>query len=667
MASLNTLKTKFGFIISGLIAVVLVVFVLNLDQNSFRDQPTQEELAGHTVLTINDTKVSQSEYAQYMQDAAQSPIVEYYRMMYNMNEIDPNIIASLAYENIMFDKFLHPAYQAAGLGYYAEDEAAVRDIFTKQYIANLPNAGEMSAQEIADAINAEWNSMVNFGDIASAITKAKVMNAYAAGKYANSLEINETLRNANLTFDGHYVMLPYSAITCEEATEDEIEAYYKANRQENANYGARTLSYVRFNIAASEADKSNAEAAVMAADAAAKAATDSKSMKDALRSVNGKIANYVAVSSLSEDEAKAIKAGESYGPVLNFNTWTAKYIVSKVSAPESYTFSAITAESNTEAEALVEEIKAVNGNLAELEAGANATTVTIKMTDLNERGAEKFVNAKVGDVFTYNYQNKPTAVVITELGKKDNFVLTANVNYEVVASPETHSEIDAKAKTLMNKAGKTPEAFAAAVQELGTFAIPTIVKRDADPHRTNPVVNGIEGSRNIAIWAYDAKVGDKKTWSAKNVTYVCMITDINEEKYEAKNEMAIKRVLENEKKFNAAKETLTMNSKAEGVKSGKFEGVNFGSDFVGDMSDAVVATAIARSSKVGEPTIVKGNTGVYLFVVDKINNTEAIVNADVEAKRKEINEARKVDIRTNLENYMLDGVKVVDKRGVSEL
>ncbi len=667
MASLNTLKTKFGFIISGLIAVVLVVFVLNLDQNSFRDQPTQEELAGHTVLTIKDAKVSQAEYANYKQEAAQSPIVEYYKMMYRMNEIDPNIIASLAYENIMFDKFLHPAYQAAGLGYYAEDKATLRNIFTKNYIANLPNAGEMSAEEIANAINAEWSSMVSYGDIASMVTKSKALNAYAAGKYANSLEINETLRNANLTFDGHYVMLPYSAISCEEATAEEIEAYYMANRQENPNYGARTLSYVRFNIAASEADKANAEATVMAADAAAKGATGSKAIKEALRSVNGKVATYVAVSSLSEDEAKAIKAGENYGPVLNHDTWTAKYIVSKVTAPESYTFSAITAESNTEAEALVEEIKAANGNLAELEAGANATTATIKMAELNESGAEKFVNAKVGDVFTYNYQNKPTAIVITELGKKDDFVLTANVNYAVVASPETHSEVDAKAKTLMNKAGKTPEAFAAAVQEMGTFAIPTIVKRDADAHRVNPVVNGIEDSRNIAVWAYDAKVGDKKSWSAKNVTYVCMITDINDEKYEVKNEAAIKRVLENEKKFNTAKETLTMDANAEGAKSGKFEGVNFGSDFGGEMSDAVVATAIARSTKVGEPTLVKGNTGVYLFVVDNINNTEAVVNADVDAKRKEINEARKVDIRTNLENYILDGVKVADKRGINEL
>jgi hypothetical protein len=289
------------------------------------------------------------------------------------------------------------------------------------------------------------------------------------------------------------------------------------------------------------------------------------------------------------------------------------------------------------------------------------------MTELNERGAEKFVNAKVGDVFTYNYQNKPAAIVITELGKKDNFVLTANVNLEVVASPETHSEVDAKVKMLMNKAGKTPEAFAAAVQEMGTFAIPTIVKRDADAHRVNPVVTGIEDSRNIAVWAYDAKVGDKKSWSAKNVTYVCMITDINDEKYEAKNEAAIKRTLENQKKFNAVKETLAMDSKVEGIKNGKFEGVSFGSNFAGDVRDMALAGAIARSTKEGEPTIVKGNAGVYLFVVDKINNTEAVVNADVEAKRKEMNEARKAEAGNNFESYMMDDVEVVDNRGAGEL
>jgi hypothetical protein len=32
-----------------------------------------------------------------------------------------------------------------------------------------------------------------------------------------------------------------------------------------------------------------------------------------------------------------------------------------------------------------------------------------------------------------------------------------------------------------------------------------------------------------------------------------------------------------------------------------------------------------------------------------------------------MNEARKAEVERNFENYMMDGIKVVDKRGVGEL
>jgi hypothetical protein len=289
------------------------------------------------------------------------------------------------------------------------------------------------------------------------------------------------------------------------------------------------------------------------------------------------------------------------------------------------------------------------------------------MTELNQANAEKFVNAKVGDVFTYTVNNKPAAIVITELGKKDDFVLTANVNFVVKPSTETYSAATTQAETLMANAGKTPESFAAAVQEMGTFALPTTVVRGTDPRTVRPYVSGVEDSRNIAVWAYDAKVGEKKSWTSKDCAYVCMVTAIDSQKYRAKDEAGIKRSVENNKKFNAVKETLTMDSTAEGLKSGNFEGVSFKSNMVGDFSDVAVASAIARSTNVGVPTIVKGNAGVYLFVIDNINNSDAVVNADVEAKRKEMNEARKADAMRNFETYVMDGVKVVDNRGAGEL
>ena len=669
MASLNTLRTKYGIVLSVGIAVVLAAFILG---DALRNQPGgNQEVKNETVLTINDAKVSQSEYAQYVQAVSESDLAMSYRAY--GQELPADYVAAMAYDNILFDKFLTPAYEAAGLGFLPSDEETMFLEYVDSYIATNPSALTMSREEFETTVANNW-AMIKMqqGDIDKITTSVKASSAYSAGKFTNRLEVNEALRNENLSFDGRYVMVPYSAITGDEtvATEAEIEAYNKAHRVDNVNYGARTLSIVKFDIAASEEDMAAANAVVMEADAAVKAANGNvKDMKSALRGVDGKIGNYVAVSTLSEEEAAAIKAGENYGPVLNGNVWTAKYIVSKVNAPESITVSAIIAESNAAAETLVEDIKGVNGNLAELEAGANATTKTIMMTSLNERNADKVINAKVGDIFTFTIDNKPAAVVVTEVGKKDSFVLTANVNFEVKPSKETVDAINAQAETLMSQAGNDPAKFQEAVEQMGLLhnLEITSVNRGNNPAQVTPTISGMEGTRNIAIWAYDAKVGEKKNWTSNNVIYVAMITNVNNDKYQAANNVTAKREVEKTKKYNAVKETLTMDTTMEGAKSGEFAGVTFNSGSVDNIYDAAFVGAIARSTKVGEPVIVKGINGVYVFVVDNVNNNDAVVSADIEAKRKVMNEGLNATTSSNFMNYMMDGVKIVDKRGVGEL
>jgi hypothetical protein len=353
MASLNTLRTKYGIVLSVVIALVLVAFILG-DQLSMRGK--YQDVQDNTVLTIDGKNIKQSDYYTYSQK-------------YAMEGANPDQNAQLIYQQILFNEYLHPAYQAAGLGFNTVDEEIMYRQYAENFIANTPEALTMTTTELQQAIDSNWNYMKYMygGDLAPMVATDKASMAYSTGKFANKLEVNEELRNSNLTFDGHYVMLPYSVISCEEATAAEIEAYYNAHRVENPNYGARTLSIVRFNIIASEEDKAAVAAAVMEADAAARKANgDAKAIKSALRNVEGKVENYVALSTLTDEEAKAIKAGENYGPVLNGDTWVAKYLVSKVSAPESFTFSAISAESNSEAEKLVEDIKAVNGNLESL-------------------------------------------------------------------------------------------------------------------------------------------------------------------------------------------------------------------------------------------------------------------------------------------------------------
>jgi hypothetical protein len=146
-----------------------------------------------------------------------------------------------------------------------------------------------------------------------------------------------------------------------------------------------------------------------------------------------------------------------------------------------------------------------------------------------------------------------------------------------------------------------------------------------------------------------------------------MVTAINNDKYMANNESVVKREIEKDKKFAIAKQTISMDSTSEGIQSGNFEGVTFNGTSAGDANDFTLVGAIARTTKVGEPTLVKGYNGVYVFVVDQINNSEAVATADVETKRKAMNEARKAEVNRYYDNYIMEGVEVVDMRGAGEM
>ena len=104
MASLNTLRTKYGIVLSVVIALVLVAFILG-DQLSMRGNGA--EIEDNTVLTIDGKNVKQSEYAEYLQKYG--------------NSANPDYSAMAVYQHILFDKYLNPAYEAAGLGFIAEE------------------------------------------------------------------------------------------------------------------------------------------------------------------------------------------------------------------------------------------------------------------------------------------------------------------------------------------------------------------------------------------------------------------------------------------------------------------------------------------------------------------------------------------------------------------
>ena len=448
MASLNTLRTKYGIVLSVVIALVLVAFILG-DQLSMRGNGGNVEIENETIMVVNGEEITQQDYAEY-------------RHQYGMQGMDADYMAVLVYNRIVYDKYYKPTYEAAGIGYVEADKEAFLTEAGKAY----SNAG-YTGEEFDANMAYKWNSVAPIYDMSA--TNERAYSLYTAGKYTNSLEVENALYRESQQFDGHYVKLPYEAITAAEVTAEEIDAYYEANREKNPLYGTRTLEYA---------------------------------------------------------------------------------------------------------------------------------------------------------AFPYTTENRV--------------------------------DVESEANTFM-------EAWSE-----GTAAQRVTTACEVNRNNGRHMIDTISNTRNVAIWAYNAEVGEKKSWSSHNVYYVAMVTNIDENEYEPKNEAAIKTQLEKEKKFAAAKQTLTMET--EGAESGKFADVAA----TGSTLDAALVNAIVRS-KENEQVYVMGADGVYLFTVDNIDGKDEMLAEDREVKRAAMTESEKsmftyaMQMNPFANLLLIDNVEIEDMRGESEL
>ena len=615
MATLNTLRTKFGLVLSILIGLVLVAFILG-DQLSMKNRGAQMP-EDTTVMTVNGEEVKASKYAEYFE-------------MYRDASLADDAKSDYAMQTAIYNLYTRPALEAVGLGVAEGDIKAYAKIFSEEAAAMYQMYG-WPADQIKMMIQNQW--VANLATLDMNLSYEKFTEAYIAGNYVNRLEVEESMRNANLTFDGRYVMVPYKSMPEVEISEDEINAYYEANKAENKNYGARTLRYVTFEIAPTAEDMAAVEKQVMDVDAAVKAAKgDANAIKQAVRAIGGKSDSYKLFSALDAKVADAVKAGKHYGPVFEDNTWTASYIVSDVKVPASYDFEVATVDNVVKANELVEALKAVGGDFTKLEEAVETTTDTREMARMNESEAKNFIGTKVGDIVVISYNHKPAVAKITKTGDVERFVLTADVNKSVKASEKTNNDIVNSVEAFMAAAGETAESFNEAANNAQYQVLVSTANRNdyVAMQGRERGVRGIDNSRQIAIWAYDAEVGAKKYFYGENVIYVVLVASIDQNKYEFKNDMLITSILKRDKQYEAIASQLAMGADIEGAVEGKFSGVKFSDGSVDGKWESALVGAIARSRETGVETKVKGNNAAYVFVVDAINGEVDATAVDAE-------------------------------------
>ena len=636
MASLNTLRTKFGIVLSIVIAGALLAFILSLK--------TEMGFSGNDprVGVIDGEKINYSEYYnQYEQIKAQSGAQE-------SDEQQSAMLANAAWQALIGKYVLTPGFDKMGLRVTEPERMsmvsgqhpsqafynAFADPRTGEY--NVAAVGQFLAQAETNAqAQQAWAQLNEQARMEREV--AKFLGLIKGGVYVNSLEVANGVNSANNTYAGKWAGKKYSAVpdSLIQLKSSDIKAYYNSHKNMFKQTPSRALSYVVFEVSPTDDDMLALEKSVAEVGAQFAATEELKSFVRANR--NGKIAdNYVSAKQLSEEEAKALLDGATYGPVLKNNEWTMARALDTKIVPDSMGIRHIVLPYTQEAlaDSLLTVLKggadfaqvAAQYSVYDATAANGGEVGVMPFSAFSGEFAAALANAKTGDIVKIASGDAIQLMQVYRADKPSKHVQVASITYPVEASAATRRDIHNQAGTFSVNAKGSVEAFNDAAS---AAAVTPRIASLAQGERT---IRGLEDSRDVARWAYGAEVGDVSEIFPVGKDYViAMLTEIDDNEFAPLEKVSAQiraQVLRDKKYDYIVKElsgsTLDEQAKSLGTEVADFDNVTFGAFYVnGPGFEPRLIGAISSTTEKGVLSApVKGLSGVYVFEVDDIQTSD---------------------------------------------
>ena len=617
MASLNTLRTKFGALLSVIIALALLAFILSLKTDmGFSDNDPK-------VGVIDGDKIRYSEYLnQYDAIKNRNGGVE------ASTDQESDQLAAATWQALFADHVLVPGFERMGI--------------------------EVPEQERLDMVSGKIPSQAFYSafDLNEQARLERAVQKYATligkGAYVNKLEIEDGVDAANQVFGGKYVAKRYSSVpdSLVSVSSGEIKSFYNAHKEMFKQSPSRTLSYVVFEVNATDDDMLNLEKEVRAVGEKFDAAEDVKLFVRQDR--HGEIADrYVTAAQLGE-QAEALVAGKMFGPELKNNVWTMARVVESRMAPDTLGLKMIVLPYT--AEKLADSLKTVatSENFADLSrqysaneelAAAGGEVGVYPFSAFNTVMAEALSDARKGDVVKVMSGDAIQLVNVYRADKPSKHYKVATVSYPVEASAATLRDVHNQASTFAVNAKGSAAAFNEAASKAA------VTPRIATLNMGDRSVRGLEGSREVARWAYGADKGDLSEIFKVGKDYVvALLTEIDDDEYASVKKAApqIQNRLLRDKKYdyivkNLSDASLAGAAESFGSEVTDFKDVTFGSFYIdGAGVEPALVGAITETTEKGKVSApVKGISGVYLFEVTAIDPAERQQTAEDEKVRAE--------------------------------
>ena len=607
MAILETIRVKFGILISVLIAVALLSFII--DPSTI--QSVSSMSSKYDVGEIDGKSVSYTDF-----QAEIEKITAISEMNGNPVQGDEALamVRQQAWQQFINDYLFIPSAKAAGFNVGEEEMyqllsgEMLSGILMQMFQGNLNKEVLMEIEAQVDAD--ETGRMKLFWDnLLKAVNTdqfyAKYQSLFAKSSFNNALAVAEQVKGNNNTFDVEFVVVPFgfSQDSTIVVSDKEIKDYYTAHKDQYKQVASRDIEYIVIDIVPSADDITVANNAIAAAYDEFKTAENMKTflLSKSERQLEKRWYKEGELNTLSSDVEAFVKDARvgDVSPIFqNGNSFYAVKVMETAQVPEQVQVKYTQAGVEGAEEAL-----------------AAAEPQWISQMD----GFEDLMTTPKGQQITINgmlFQVVDTRDIVA---KKRVAIL------EKTAQPSdaTRSACYAKANSVASKAGGKYEGFKKAVEEDGLYAHPY----NKMPESTSRL-GSVEHTKEVTRWAFDAKVGEvSNIISIDNKYYVvAALKGAHKEGFIPVEEVAArirpvlyqqkaaeKKTAEVAEKINgltdlaAVAEALgTTVSSKEGVTFASFTSAGLDNKFIG-------AASVAEVGALNGP--LQGNTGVYVYVV----------------------------------------------------
>ncbi|MBR5274390.1 MAG: SurA N-terminal domain-containing protein [Bacteroidales bacterium] len=525
MAVLETIRVKFGVVITVLIAVALLSFII--DPTTLQSVSSSMS-SKYDVGEIDGKAIS---YTDYQADVEKfTAINEIMTGTSAQNEQQQNSIRDAAWQALV-DKYLFEKNaKKAGINVGVEEMNDIiagnidSPVFT-QNPAFLDENGVFSTDMVRDFLSYKdsdqtgrlqlyWDYLVE-----SAKTQevyAKYLSLFTQSNFTNALMLSDKMAENNNTFDVEFVMVPfgYTMDSTIVVSADEIKAYYNAHKKFYKQQASRDIEYVVFEVKPSDAD-------VAAANQALVDVYDEFSTTENMKS-------FLLANSDRAYSESWYKAGElnTIAPAVNDYAFGDNASVSEVLSNGNTFYAVRVMESAMVPDSVyVKYVPSASENVDSL------LNVTEAMWIPQIPGYEAVMTAAKNSKVTVNGLVFNVLDRTAPVAKKKVAVLEKTA----VASKETVNGYYSQANTFATKASGKYESFQKALEEENVYAHPVNKMLESADR-----LGAIEHTKEVTRWAFDAKKGEVSNIMTIDNNYfiVAALKNIHEEGYAPINEVS---------------------------------------------------------------------------------------------------------------------------------